>query len=128
METPENLEALFDSKGYTNSLQADFFLKLGTHAHIEQERFPVNLPKPAIPNSEEFNNAYSLVINYLNDKKMTKTIQMTQVYNPSFQPKSTDTLNTDFKLPNNSNTLLELIHKQRIKTLLNTDNLDACFQ
>ena len=73
----EALEKFFNLKGYTNNLQADFFLKLGNaiQENSQSKNLKRTFPKPKKNDEKEFNQAFSLVYYYLEQNKMAKSKQ-----------------------------------------------------
>ena len=126
MKTQEQvLEELFDSKGYSNYLEATFFLRLGEEIHDER---PKSLRKTfPIPNkieTEEWQRAYGLVNGYLESKQMDLTRKMIAKAVKGAEPTPEDELLEGLKLKSTKDPLQQLLKVHKIRHLLDPKTID----
>ena len=122
----EVLEKFFSSKGYTNNLQAEFFLKLGNaiQENSQSKNLKKTFPKPKRSDLKGFDKAFSLVQNYLEQNKMEKTKQYLVSNSNGIKVSSVDDLIETLSLEESRDPLKQLISDHKVKHLLNPQTVN----
>ncbi|EAX96353.1 hypothetical protein TVAG_066500 [Trichomonas vaginalis G3] len=122
----EVLKDIFEQKGITNHIQATYYNKLGNQILAKgpenlKELFPV---LDASKQDETWEMGYTLVLDYLGRKNMTKTKETATQFVNGQNPNKAATVEK-LGLPNTSSSpLSDLIRDQKMYLLFNSDNFD----
>lgn len=125
----EALEKFFNLKGYTNNLQADFFLRLGNaiQESTQSKNLKKTFPKPKRNDEKEFNQAFSLAYYYLEQNKMVKTKQYLTSNSNGIKPSSVDELIENLSLEESHDPLKQLVRDHKAKHLLDPKTVNIEF-